>query len=120
MFKAFFKLGGRRWIRTIEAKRNRFTVCPLWPLGNSPLSSFSKTKAYCLNSRLQWSWWTDLNPRPADYKSAALPTELHQPIKLSDAYKYSIALWGCQGGAAIFLWKICPSPPTELQQAQRP
>ena len=34
MFKAFFKLGGRRWIRTIEAKRNRFTVCPLWPLGN--------------------------------------------------------------------------------------
>ena len=27
-----------------------------------------------------WSWWTDLNPRPADYKSAALPTELHQRI----------------------------------------
>ena len=78
MFKAFFKLGGRRWIRTIEAKLNRFTVCPLWPLGNSPISSFSKIKAYCLNSRLQWSWWTDLNPRPADYKSAALPTELHQ------------------------------------------
>ena len=25
-----------------------------------------------------WSWLTDLNPRPADYKSAALPTELHQ------------------------------------------
>ena len=28
----------------------------------------------------KWSWWTDLNPRPADYKSAALPTELHQLI----------------------------------------
>ncbi len=28
----------------------------------------------------KWSWWTDSNPRPADYKSAALPTELHQPI----------------------------------------
>ena len=27
-----------------------------------------------------WSWWTDLNPRPADYKSAALPTELHQRL----------------------------------------
>ena len=26
----------------------------------------------------QWSWWTDSNPRPADYKSAALPAELHQ------------------------------------------
>ena len=28
-----------------------------------------------------WSWWTDSNPRPADYKSAALPAELHQRIK---------------------------------------
>lgn len=27
-----------------------------------------------------WSWWTDLNPRPTDYKSVALPTELHQRI----------------------------------------
>ena len=25
-----------------------------------------------------WSWWTDLNPRPADYKSAALPIEPHR------------------------------------------
>ena len=25
-----------------------------------------------------WSWWPDLNRRPADYESAALPTELHQ------------------------------------------
>ena len=28
--------GGRGWIRTIEADSNRFTVCPLWPLGNPP------------------------------------------------------------------------------------
>ena len=28
----------------------------------------------------KWSWWTDSNPRPADYKSAALPTELHQRL----------------------------------------
>ena len=27
-----------------------------------------------------WSWWTDSNPRPADYKSAALPAELHQRV----------------------------------------
>ena len=27
---------GRRWIRTTEAISSRFTVCPLWPLGNSP------------------------------------------------------------------------------------
>ena len=25
-----------------------------------------------------WSWRWDLNPQPADYKSAALPIELHQ------------------------------------------
>ena len=56
--------GGSGWIRTTEVRDNRFTVCPLWPLGNTPI--------------LNWSWWTDSNPRPADYKSAALPTELHQ------------------------------------------
>ena len=61
--------GGSGWIRTTEAKRNRFTVCPLWPLGNASGYFVYKKK---------WSWWTDSNPRPADYKSAALPTELHQ------------------------------------------
>ena len=30
-------LGGGRWIRTIEGIASRFTVCPLWPLGNSPI-----------------------------------------------------------------------------------
>ena len=30
--------GGRGWIRTTEAESSRFTVCPLWPLGNSPKS----------------------------------------------------------------------------------
>ncbi len=29
--------GGGRWIRTTEVRDNRFTVCPLWPLGNSPV-----------------------------------------------------------------------------------
>ena len=48
--------GGGSWIRTSEVSDNRFTVCPLWPLGNSP-----------------WSWWSELNQQPADYKSAALP-----------------------------------------------
>ena len=64
--------GGRGWIRTIEGEASRFTVCPLWPLGNSPILNLRPVNAP------KWSWWTDLNPRPADYKSAALPTELHQ------------------------------------------
>ena len=29
------QLGGGGWIRTTEITDNRFTVCPLWPLGNS-------------------------------------------------------------------------------------
>ena len=28
--------GGSGWIRTTEVVDNRFTVCPLWPLGNTP------------------------------------------------------------------------------------
>ena len=32
----YSRFGGGGRIRTIEAKRSRFTVCPLWPLGNSP------------------------------------------------------------------------------------
>ena len=67
-----FLFGGRGWIRTTEAESSRFTVCPLWPLGNSPILNLAVT------SSKKWSWWTDSNPRPADYKSAALPTELHQ------------------------------------------
>ena len=42
--------GGGRWIRTTEGSASRFTVCPLWPLGNSPIFSsansvFSQIKA---------------------------------------------------------------------------
>jgi hypothetical protein len=29
---------GWRWIRTTEANCSRFTVCPLWPLGNPSMS----------------------------------------------------------------------------------
>jgi RNA polymerase sporulation-specific sigma factor len=64
--------GGGRRIRTFEGVANRFTVCPLWPLGYP--------------SRYSWfSFWSraqDLNPQPADYKSAALPVEY-----LVDKYK---------------------------------
>ncbi len=42
-----------------KAYASRFTVCPVWPL------------RYLSNNF--WSWRTDLNRQPADYKSAALP-----------------------------------------------
>ena len=79
-FGMSFCFGGRWWIRTTEVIDDRFTVCSLWPLGKPSIFSY----------QLDWSWWTDLNPRPADYKSAALPTELHQrfcqAVCLSDLY----------------------------------
>ena len=40
-----FFIGGGRWIRTTEAISSRFTVCPLWPLGNSPIFSSSERNA---------------------------------------------------------------------------
>ena len=41
----YSRFGGGGRIRTIEAKRSRFTVCPLWPLGNSPRYEI----LFCLN-----------------------------------------------------------------------
>ena len=149
--------GGREWIRTTEVVDGRFTVCSLWPLGNSPIFSLLRHQSIILRcsyqspfglcirggaggrtkpryarfpcsvtvasqqyrprtSRLKtihrivfftaltltgfesvhenirhsrgWSWWTDSNPRPADYKSAALPTELHQHFQRSNIIAY--------------------------------
>ena len=40
---------GWRWIRTTEAICSRFTVCPLWPLGNPSISCqdwFTLTMSY--------------------------------------------------------------------------
>ena len=56
---------GEGRIRTSEGWADRFTVCSLWPLGNLP-------------RKVTWCWLEDSNSRPADYKSAALPTELSQ------------------------------------------
>ena len=39
---------------------------------------------FSLRLEKNWSWWTDSNPRPADYKSAALPAELHQRLTSED------------------------------------
>ena len=35
-----FLFGGGWWIRTTEGIASRFTVCPLWPLGKSPIFFF--------------------------------------------------------------------------------
>src|SRR5580658_11252006 len=40
-----------------------------------------------------WSWRRDLNPRPSDYKSDALPTELRQQLGDRNASRAHISLW---------------------------
>ena len=51
-----------------------------------------------------WSWREESNPRPADYKSAALPTELHQ-LQTHPVTRRSIlveVVRGCNLIAVIF------------------
>ena len=43
--------GGWGWIRTIEVCDDRFTVCSLWPLGNSSILFGEITEVISL-----WSW----------------------------------------------------------------
>ena len=78
-FAAYTKINirfliGRRWIRTTEGVASRFTVCPLWPLGNPPMFNYSLCN-YSLHKKCRCS---DSNRKPADYKSAALPIEPHR------------------------------------------
>ena len=53
---------GRAGFEPAKVKTNRFTVCPRWPLEYLPQIFFMFNQ----------SRWRDSNPRPADYKSAAL------------------------------------------------
>ena len=46
--KCFF-VGGGSWIRTSEVCDNRFTVCPLWPLGNSPIKYGAGERSRTIN-----------------------------------------------------------------------
>ena len=62
--------GGRKWIRTTEDESRRIYS----PLHLAALQSSQKIKLttnYLIIS--YWSWWSELNQQPSDYKSDALP-----------------------------------------------
>ena len=85
-------IGGGRWIRTIESWANRFTVCPLWPLGNSSTNGAGNrnwTHNLLITSQLLYQlsyasiilnyiWWAQQgsNLWPSACKADALPAEL--------------------------------------------
>src|SRR5689334_21519717 len=74
--------GGEGRTRTFEAARAT-------DLQSAAFDRFATSPTVCccgnacarMSNVCRWSWRRDLNPRPADYKSAALPTELRQPDK---------------------------------------
>ena len=55
--------------------RQIYSLIPL--AAREPLRMHEMHRTQQANDK--WSWREELNPRPADYKSAALPTELRQP-----------------------------------------
>ena len=68
--------GGGGWIRTTEACASDLQSDPFGHSGTPP------------NFLLEWSWREESNPRPADYKSAALPTELRQQTAISSGCEF--------------------------------
>ena len=77
--------GGEGRTRTFEAARAT-------DLQSAAFDRFATSPTFCCmecaafgtyrgRKSERWSWRRELNPRPADYKSAALPTELRQPDK---------------------------------------
>ena len=51
-----WSFGGRGWIRTTEAESSRFTVCPHWPLGNTPIfyCAVIADRLYILPSKMEF------------------------------------------------------------------
>ena len=86
-------LGRGGWIRTSAWRIQSPLPYHIWRhpcaqnymvgmMGIEPTTSWSQTKraTTCATSRWKWSRSPDSDRGPADYKSAALPTELHRHI----------------------------------------
>src|SRR5262249_7018114 len=86
--------GGGRWIRTTEG------VEPA-DLQSAPFGLSGIPPGSCVPMS-SWRW--DLNPRPPDYKSGALPVELRQQRK-AETYKRRFALRqaGVAKGASLYM-----------------
>ena len=60
-----------------KSKDSAFTVRPIWPLWKLPNAAHTKSQR------------RDSNPRPADYKSAALPAELLWRLTMSKSIQHA-------------------------------
>ena len=73
---------------------------PVAPLPSPPPAV--TTCVFVLNFCVSWSWRRDSNPRPSDYKSDALPTELRQRV------------WGQRAPPRKLIPRIPPRCPGQL------
>ena len=80
-----------------KVKTSRFTVCPIWPLWNTPNSIISKFNFFL-------SLLSDSNQRPRDYKSRALANWAKEAglCTFCHALKNTSAEKRCKGSA--FFW----------------
>ena len=86
--------GGSGWIRTIEVTDNRFTVCPLWPLGNSPIFNFKN-----------WMELVDGFEPPTCWLQISCSTSWATPAFHRQRTDYSTRTLTCQALFFVF-WKI--------------
>ncbi len=89
---------------------NRFTVCCRWPLDYLPdgcCFHVTKTNAFISENCLfcQLSLRGESNPRPADYKSAALPTELLRHDLFHKMKMTTLQRTKTDGITRLFFWE---------------
>ena len=80
-----------------KLKSSRFTVCPIWPLWNTPLLHLINVLSpiFQLARLAPRSLLSDSNQRPLDYKSSALPTELKRRLFQQPDFVWRES--GCKG-----------------------
>ena len=61
----------------------RSGISPFWLIANRQLPIVDRflSLRFAIGDLPDWSWRRELNPQPADYKSAALPIELRQHVR---------------------------------------
>ena len=109
--------GNTRWWREMDSNHRRREPTGLQPVpfSHSGIPPNGCSTVYARPPglpgdamKIGWSWRRVSNPRPADYKSAALPTELRQPARHA-AHRHAVR-------AGIGPYKLKPPPGGGVQQ----